>query len=198
VNDANKKSRLEGLLERMWIPFLAAAALLVGFSVLLISFEAGAWGPLKHPPGDKVWDWWIGVVGTLLSFIVGLVGAAWHLRARRRAHLRRLVRVELDDLCETLKGSSNNTQHTSTYIHPLVIEEAIMSGLFTKDLSEDMLRLLKMYQKYDGHTHSSSEAEDPKDLKGRKACEDPKDPKDPKARKVCIEKCITYIRDELG
>jgi uncharacterized membrane protein YqjE len=178
VNDAHKK-RLDELLKGLWLPLIVAAILLIGFPFILV----------KVGPNDKVWDWAIGVVGTLLSFIVGLVGAAWHLRARRRAHLRRLVRVELNDLCETLKGSNNNTQHTSTYIHPLVIEEAIMSGLFTPKLSKNMLRLLKMYQKYDGHTHSSSEAEVPKNLKD---CEGPKDPK------YCIETCITYILKELG
>ena len=174
MNEANKewlKEWLEGLLKRTWLPVLVAATLLVGFSILLIWF-----GP-KQPPNDKVWDWWIGVVGTLFSLIVGLAGAAAHLRARRKAHLRHLLRVELNNLYKTLKGSNDNTQPTSTYIHPLVIEEAVMSGLFEPKLSAKMLMLLKVYQKYAAHRHSSSGAE--KDL----TCE--------------LKKCIRNILEDL-
>jgi hypothetical protein len=151
------------------LPVLAAVSLFAVFFILLVWF-----GTKDFPPNDKVWDWLIAVVGTLLSFIVGLVGAAAHLRARRKAHLRHLLSVELKDLRETLKGSNDNTQPTSTHIHPRVIEEAIMSGLFKPELTENMLRLLNMYQKYDAHTPSSSTA------------------------KAHIENCITNIQNNLG
>jgi len=169
VNEANK-IWLRWLLKCTLIfPVLAAVILFAGFFILLVWF-----GNKDFPPNDKVWDWLIAVVGTLLSFIVGLVGAAAHLRARRKAHLRHLLSVELKDLCKTLKGSNDNTQPTSPHIHPRVIEEAIMSGLFKPELTENMLRLLKMYQKYDAHTPSSSKAEEP------------------------IERCITNILNALG
>jgi hypothetical protein len=154
------------------LPVLAAVILFAGFFILLVWF-----GHKDFPPNDKVWDWLIAVVGTLLSFIVGLVGAAAHLRARRKAHLRHLLSVELKDLCETLKGSNNNTPPTSTHIQPRVIdviEEAIMSGLFKPTLTENMLGLLKMCQKYDADTPSSSKAEEP------------------------IATCITNILNKLG
>jgi hypothetical protein len=93
VNEETK-IRLNWLLKcTLILPVLAAVILFAGFFILLVWF-----GTKDFPPNDKVWDWLIAVVGTLLSFIVGLVGAAAHLRARRKTHLRHLLSVELKDL----------------------------------------------------------------------------------------------------
>ena len=109
--------------------------------VVFLAFSFVVWfkfWPIGEP-NEKFWDWLIALVGTLLSFIIGLAGGALHLQTRRKNHLRALLRQELK---ETLDLS---------YIHPLVVEEAVKSGLFDDDLNRDMLGLAKMYHKYNHH-----------------------------------------------
>jgi hypothetical protein len=105
-------------------------------------------------------------MGTLFSFILGLAVGALHLNRQmavtqreRKENLRDLLIVELtdtrhvlDDMHKTLDVSNNNNKEpTLTYIHPLVLEEAVKSGLFAHDLTKDMLRLAKTYHKYNDH-----------------------------------------------
>jgi hypothetical protein len=121
---------------------VAAVVLFFAFSSVLIWPEPKIFAPA---PNDKIWDWFIAVVGTLLSFIVALAGATSHLRARRKKHLCHLLTVEFDEPFEV--GSDKN-QPTWTHIHPLAVEEAVKSGLFNRDLTKYLLKLAKMYHEY--------------------------------------------------
>jgi hypothetical protein len=120
---------------------VAAVALFAAFS-LWIWPKAENFAPA---PDDKIWDWFIAVVGTLLSFIVALAGATLHLRSRRKKHLCHLLTVEFD---EPFKVSSDKNQPSWTHIHPLPVEEAIKSGLFSPELTKCLLKLAQMYHEY--------------------------------------------------
>jgi hypothetical protein len=120
---------------------VAAVALFAVFSLLIFPNLKD----FTPAPDDKIWDWLIAVVGTLLSFIVALAGATSHLRSRRKKHLCHLLTVEFD---EPFKVSIDKNQPTWTHIHPLPVEEAVKSGLFNPELTKYLLKLAKMYHEY--------------------------------------------------
>jgi hypothetical protein len=146
---------------RLLVAAVVSLVVLIAFSfVVLRWYDPRAW------PNEKFWDWSISAMGTLFSFILGLAVGALHLNRQmavtqrgRKENLRDLLIVELtetlhglDDMHKTLDVSNNNNrQPTLTYIHPLVLEEAVKSGLFAHELTKDMLRLTKMYHKYNDH-----------------------------------------------
>lgn len=144
----------------LFVFLLISLAVAVAFSVVVLVLYQPVL-ELYGPDGksyEKLWDWLIAVGGTLLSFIIGLAGGALHLQVRRKNRLRHLLKAEL---CETLDVGNNNTQPTLTYIHPLVVEEAVKSGLFDPKLTTDMLRLAKMYHTYNNHVTTLRAAREP-------------------------------------
>jgi hypothetical protein len=46
-------------------------------------------------------------------------------------------------------------------MHPLVLEEAVKSGLFPDELTKDMLKLAKTYHKYNDHVTALRAAGEP-------------------------------------
>ena len=130
--------------------FLAALIFLV---LLFVVFSLVVFlGYNDENSNEKFWDWLIAVFGTLVSFILGLTAGFFHLnrqnaaaRRRRKDHLRNLLKVELKD------SMNRSTENTLTYIQPLILEEAVKSGLFCTDLTTEMLKLAKTYHKYNDH-----------------------------------------------
>jgi hypothetical protein len=135
-------------IKRLWatestflLAVVAAIVLFVVFSLLIFP-ERKNFTPVPH---DKIWDWFIAVVGTFLSFVLALAGATSHLRARRKKHLCHLLTVEFH---QPFKVSSDKNQPSWTHIHPLPVEEAIKSGLFSPELTKCLLKLAQMYHEY--------------------------------------------------
>jgi hypothetical protein len=135
-------------------------AVVVFFLLMFVGFSFAVfhWASEPVKPNEKFWDWLIVVLGSLVSFILGLAAGFFHLnrqnavaQKKRRAQLRDLLEVELQELKETLGVSDDREQPTNitlTYIQPLILEEAVKSGLFSSCLTKDMLKLAKTYHKY--------------------------------------------------
>jgi len=116
--------------------------------------------PLK--PNEKFWDWLIAFLGSLVSFILGLAAGFFHLnrqnaatQRRRKAHLARLLKVELED------SKNRLTENTLTHIQPLILEEAVKGGLFCSGLTTEMLKLAKAYHKHNDHVTTLRAADEP-------------------------------------
>ena len=128
----------------------------VGLSLVVTVIVFFFYDPDK-PDYEKSWDWLIAVGGTLVSFVLGLAAGLLHLNRQvadtqknRRERLCHLLIVEFEDALRVL-GANSNEKPTLTSVHPLVVEEAIKSGLFNHELTKDMLRLAKTYHRYNDH-----------------------------------------------
>jgi hypothetical protein len=138
---------------------LAAVVLLV---LLFVGFSLVVYLGYNEKPNEKFWDWLIVVVGTLASFILGLTAGFFHLnrqnaatQRRRKAHLARLLKVELED------SKNRLTENTLTHIQPLILEEAVKGGLFCSGLTTEMLKLAKAYHKHNDHVTTLRAAGEP-------------------------------------
>jgi hypothetical protein len=138
---------------------------LVILVLLLVAFSILVFFAYNAKPNEKFWDWLVAVVGTVFSFGLGLTAGLYHLNRQvahsqesRKKKLCHLLIVELgenlkalEENLEALRGSDSNKRPTLTSIHPLVVEEAVKSGLFDHALTENMLKLAKTYRKYNDH-----------------------------------------------
>jgi hypothetical protein len=151
---------------RLGITAFFVLAVCATFTVLVYHcYGIRCFGVKPKVINDKLWDWTIAVVGTLVSLLLGIAAGLYHLNRQvaqsqesRRQKLCHMLIVELDrnriELEENLKapnGSGSNQRCTLTSIHPLVVEEAVKSGLFNHALTEEMLGLAKTYRKYNDH-----------------------------------------------
>jgi hypothetical protein len=116
-----------------------------------------------HEPA-KLWDWFNTLIGTSLSFGLALLGSNYLFnvqasvtREDERSDLRKLLTAELGDIRRILSDSDRMEIHYHngpadrpliTFVQPLVVEKAALSGLFSQLESENLLhaaRKIRMY-----------------------------------------------------
>jgi hypothetical protein len=139
--------------KRLWVTIFVLLVLVCTFTlVVLVWYEPSA----KHY--EKLWDWSIAVVGTIFSILLGIALGLLHLNRQvaetqesQRERLCHLLIIELEESLEALGVNDSNERLTLRSIHPLVIEEAVKSGLFDRELTNNLLRLAKTYRKYNDH-----------------------------------------------
>lgn len=140
--------------------------------LLLVAFSFVVYLGYNEKPNEKFWDWLIALMATFISFPLGLVFGFFHLnrqnaatQRRRKEELRELLIVELQETRD-LGACANRrpTKTTLTYIQPLILEEAVKSGLFGRELTKDMLKLAKTYHKYNDDVTIQRAAHEPKSI----------------------------------
>jgi len=134
----------------MHILLAAAATLLIGVGY---SFAVICQQP------DKFWDWLNTLVGSGLSFFLAVLGGIYLFRLQNaaterseREALRELLCAEFSDLIRILSDTSKmelTTQSGLTksvlvaFVQPLVIEKSAVSGLFSRQESENLLHIAR-------------------------------------------------------
>jgi hypothetical protein len=133
-----------------------------GRTVLICALVAAACFTAFAIATDKTADWLIQAGATFVGALLALVFGIWQFDAqqrkiadKRREELRRLLKAELKETAEKLeKEPSNKWRTMQDYVQPLIIEEAVTSGLFTGSLNEDLIKLAKTYHRYNIHSAS--------------------------------------------
>lgn len=109
---------------------------------------------------DELADWLTTIaataIGALLALVAGLNQFGYQQRetARlRREQLGSLVRAELEDTADELESKNANRtpekgDTTLIYIQPLVLEQAIQSGLFSPSLTRELLGVVRQFHTY--------------------------------------------------
>jgi hypothetical protein len=134
----------------MHILIAAIATLLIGIGYSL--------AVLCQQP-DKFWDWLNTLVGSGLSFFLAVLVGIYLFRLQNtatesseRKSLRELLCAEFSDLLRILGDSSRMslTMQSGTtkqvliaFVQPLIIEKSALSGLFSRQESENLLHLAR-------------------------------------------------------
>ncbi|MNF94006.1 hypothetical protein D3C85_1228930 [compost metagenome] len=112
----------------------------------------------------KAWDWFNTLAATGISFFLALIAGIYLFnlqtmatRTSENEDLRILLTAELSDLQRILNDSNRmgldfpsgkKIDVLITYIQPLVIEKAALSGLFTVTESENLLHIARKIRTY--------------------------------------------------
>ncbi len=115
----------------------------------------------------EVWSWWHTFVATIVSIVFALaIGIALFDYQAKRAdevrikQFRSLISDELSDTIQTLSSGDRMVVHVESsaheillaYIQPLVLEEAVKSGLFDSLHTENMLHIARKMHMYNTKT----------------------------------------------
>ena len=130
--------------------------------ILLLALAYSALILLEQQP--KAWDWFNTLAATGISFFLALIAGIYLFnqqtmatRTSENEDLRILLTAELSDLQRILNDSNRmgldfpsgkKIDVLITYIQPLVIEKAALSGLFTVTESENLLHIARKIRTY--------------------------------------------------
>ena len=130
--------------------------------ILLLALAYSALILLQQQP--KAWDWFNTLAATGISFFPALIAGIYLFNLQTTAtrtseseDLRILLTAELSDLQRILNDSNRmgldfpsgkKIDVLITYIQPLVIEKAALSGLFTVTESENLLHIARKIRTY--------------------------------------------------
>lgn len=125
----------------------------VSILILLLALVYSALVAFHQEP--KLWDWLNALAATGISFFLALVAGLYLFnqqadatRVTNSSELRLLLVAELSDMVRILSDSSKMTVHFQgggqisiliTFIQPIIIEKAALSGLFGALESENLL-----------------------------------------------------------
>ena len=105
-------------------------------------------------------EWLITVAATAIGAVLALALALYQFGYQqrettnaRREELRKLIRAELEDTAQELENQYANRppevgDTALVYVQPLILEQAVKSGLFSTSLTQDLLSAVRQFHTY--------------------------------------------------